>query len=110
MLGGRAPALRWGQGSLQEIDHVPFVRPLTKLAATAGGTEEIPGLVDLAFQAALAPHGGPAFVDFPLDYVFMEAPEQDAGGEATATTRCHARLGRGDRARRRAARARPSAR
>src|SRR3989440_12465713 len=27
-LGGRAPQLRWGQGSLQEIDHVPFVCPL----------------------------------------------------------------------------------
>jgi thiamine pyrophosphate-dependent acetolactate synthase large subunit-like protein len=79
VLGGRAPALRWGQGSLQEIDHVPFVRPLTKLAATAGGTEEIAGLTDLAFQAAMAPHGGPAFVDYPLDYVFMEAPEQEAG-------------------------------
>src|SRR5213075_885337 len=48
VLGGRAPAMRWGQGSLQEIDHVPFVRPLTKLAATAGSTEEIPGLVDVA--------------------------------------------------------------
>src|SRR6195952_6100663 len=24
VLGGRAPAMRWGQGSLQEIDHVPF--------------------------------------------------------------------------------------
>ena len=35
VLGGRAPALRWGQGSLQEIDHVPFVAPLTKLARTA---------------------------------------------------------------------------
>ena len=34
VLGGRAPAMRWGQGSLQEIDHVPFVAPLTKLAAT----------------------------------------------------------------------------
>jgi acetolactate synthase-1/2/3 large subunit len=75
VLGGRAPALRWGQGSLQEIDHVPFVRPLSKLAATAGSTEEIGGLTDLAFQAALAPHGGAAFLDFPLDYVFMEAPE-----------------------------------
>ncbi|MHB8234380.1 MAG: acetolactate synthase [Solirubrobacteraceae bacterium] len=79
VLGGRAPALRWGQGSLQEIDHVPFVRPLTKFAATAGGTEEIAGLTDLAFQSALAPHGGPAFVDFPLDYVFMEAAEEPAG-------------------------------
>ena len=77
VLGGRAPALRWGQGSLQEIDHVPFVRPLTKLAATPGGTEEIPGLLDDAFAAALAPHSGPAFVDFPMDYVFMEAAEPD---------------------------------
>src|SRR5580658_5583087 len=77
VLGGRAPALRWGQGSLQEIDHVPFVRPLAKLAATAESTEEIPGLVDEAFAAALAPHGGPAFVDFPLDYVFMEAQDPE---------------------------------
>lgn len=82
VLGGRAPALRWGQGSLQEIDHVPFVRPLAKLAATPGSTEEIPGLVDDAFAAAVAPHGGPAFVDFPLDYVFMEAAEQEPDAEA----------------------------
>jgi acetolactate synthase-1/2/3 large subunit len=80
VLGGRAPAMRWGQGSLQEIDHVPFVRPVTKLAATPGSTEEIPGLVDDAFAAACAPHGGPAFVDFPLDYVFMEAAEQEREG------------------------------
>src|SRR5262249_8272488 len=75
VLGGRAPAMRWGQGSLQEIDHVPFVRPLSKLAATPESTAEIPGLVDDAFAAACAPHGGPAFVDFPMDYVFMEAAE-----------------------------------
>ncbi|MGH2864048.1 MAG: acetolactate synthase, partial [Solirubrobacteraceae bacterium] len=78
VLGGRAPAMRWGQGSLQEIDHVPFVRPLTKLAATPGSTEEIQPLVDDAFAAASSPHGGSAFVDFPMDYVFMEAPEQQA--------------------------------
>jgi len=79
VLGGRAPALRWGQGSLQEIDHVPFVRPLAKLAATPESTAEIPALVDDAFAAACAPHGGPAFVDFPMDYVFMEAPEPESG-------------------------------
>ena len=75
VLGGRAPQLRWGQGSLQEIDHVPFVRPLTKLAATALETAEIAGLIDDAIRAAITPHSGPAFVDFPLDQVFMEAPE-----------------------------------
>src|SRR5690349_734494 len=73
VLGGRAPAMRWGQGSLQEIDHVPFVRPVVKLAATAGATPEIPGLVDEAFAVARRPHTGPVFLDFPLDIVFMEA-------------------------------------
>jgi acetolactate synthase-1/2/3 large subunit len=87
VLGGRAPAMRWGQGSLQEIDHVPFVRPVTRLAVTPGSTEEIPGLVDDAFAAACAPHGGPAFVDFPLDYVFMEAAEpQREGGRLSAAS------------------------
>ncbi len=80
VLGGRAPAMRWGQGSLQEIDHVPFVRPLTRFAATAGSTAEIPGLVDEAWAAAVKPHSGPAFVDLPLDHVFMEAE----GGEEPA--------------------------
>ncbi|HLI32216.1 MAG TPA: acetolactate synthase [Solirubrobacteraceae bacterium] len=74
-LGGRAPAGRWGQGSLQEIDHIPFVRPLTKLARTAESTAEIPELMEEAIAAAQRAHGGPAFLDFPLDYVFMEAPE-----------------------------------
>jgi acetolactate synthase-1/2/3 large subunit len=79
VLGGRAPQMRWGQGSLQEIDHLPFVRPLTKLAATAETTAEIPGLVDEALATALRPHSGPTFLDFPLDVVFMEAeaPESE---------------------------------
>jgi acetolactate synthase I/II/III large subunit len=77
VLGGRAPAMRWGQGSLQEIDHVPFVRPLVKLAATASSTAEIPGLIDDAWTEALRPHSGPTFVDFPLDHVFMEAEEPE---------------------------------
>src|ERR687887_895980 len=68
-LGGRAPAARWGMGSLQEIDHVPFVAPLTKLARTAEPTAEIPALVDEAVRVALEPPTGPTFLDFPLDHV-----------------------------------------
>ena len=78
VLGGRAPAFRWGQGSLQEIDHVPFVRPLVKMAATAESTAEIPALVDEALRTAATPRYGPTFVDFPLDQVFMEAAPPDA--------------------------------
>ena len=72
-LGGRAPAGRWGMGSLQEIDHIPFVAPLTKLARTAEATADIPALVDEALTAALQPPSGPTFLDFPMDQVFMEA-------------------------------------
>src|SRR6202042_1893697 len=79
VLGGRAPAFRWGQGSLQEIDHVPFVAPLTRYAATADTTAEIPALLDAAMRAAVTPHSGPAFVDFPLDQVFGEATPRPAG-------------------------------
>jgi acetolactate synthase-1/2/3 large subunit len=81
VLGGRAPAMRWGKGSLQEIDHVPFVRPLTKFAETADSTAEIPGLVDEALRTALTPHSGPTFLDFPMDHVFMEAPDDERPAE-----------------------------
>src|SRR3978361_1073288 len=53
VLAGRAPAVRWGQGSLQEIDHVPFVAPLTKFAATAATTAEIPGLLEVAMREGI---------------------------------------------------------
>jgi acetolactate synthase I/II/III large subunit len=79
VLGGRAPAMRWGQGSLQEIDHVPFVAPVTKSAHTANTTAEIRGLVDGAFDTALEAPGGPTFVDFPLDQVFMEGESPGDG-------------------------------
>jgi thiamine pyrophosphate-dependent acetolactate synthase large subunit-like protein len=103
VLGGRAPAMRWGQGSLQEIDHVPFVRPLVKLAATPDGTSEIAGWVDEALATAVRPHSGPTFLDFSLDHVFMEAedpgdegalprPHEGPGADAAAIGRAAALL------------------
>jgi acetolactate synthase I/II/III large subunit len=77
VLGGRAPQMRWGQGSLQEIDHVPFVAPLTKSARTAMQTADIPGLVDEAIATALEAPSGPTFLDLPLDVVFMEADDPE---------------------------------
>jgi acetolactate synthase-1/2/3 large subunit len=82
VLGGRAPAMRWGQGSLQEIDHVPFVAPLTRLARTAESTADIPDLIDEALHAAMGPPTGPTFLDFPLDVVFMES---DVDADAPAS-------------------------
>src|SRR5437868_5555519 len=69
-LGGRAPQARWGAGSLQELDHVPIVASITKLARTVTAPDDIPKEVGEAVATALTPHRGPVFLDFPLDVVF----------------------------------------
>ncbi len=81
VLGGRAPEMRWGSGSLQEIDHVPFVVPLAKSARTVKETARIPELTAAAIDEALTQPSGPTFVDYPLDVVFQEA-EADAPAPA----------------------------
>ena len=73
VLGGRAPEMRWGSGSLQEIDHVPFVKPLTKSALTVRDPAKIARTTAEAIDTAAAPPLGPTFVDYPLDVVFSEA-------------------------------------
>ena len=67
VLAGRAPQTRWGAGSLQELDHVPIVAPVTKTAATAISAASIVAEVGAACRAARTPHRGPTFVDIPLD-------------------------------------------
>lgn len=80
VLGGRAPALRWGMGSLQEIDHVPFVAPLTRFAGTAQSADAVCGLVDQALRATVTAPSGVAFVDFPMDHVFSVAEDDSSPG------------------------------
>ena len=75
-LAGRAPGFRWGQGSLQEIDHVPFVEPLAA-ARTVTSTDEIARDVFAAAQAALTPPRGPQFLDFPLEVLFNDVSGLD---------------------------------
>jgi acetolactate synthase-1/2/3 large subunit len=73
VLGGRAPAFRWGSGSLQEIDHLPLVSPVTKYTATVGDTAAIPAEVAAALTASLTAHRGPSFLDLPLEVLFSSA-------------------------------------
>jgi acetolactate synthase-1/2/3 large subunit len=86
VLGGRAPELRWGSGSLQEIDHLPFVSPLVKSAETVKDPAQIAAVTAAALDRAAAAPSGPTFVDYPLDVVFTEAevdvPAVPAAGDA----------------------------
>ena len=68
-LAGRAPSFRWGQGSLQEMDHPPFVDPIAP-AHTVQSTDEVAAEVIAAALAALGAPRGPRFLDMPLDVLF----------------------------------------
>jgi acetolactate synthase-1/2/3 large subunit len=73
VLAGRAPDYRWGQGSLQEIDHPPLLAPVTKRAWTEHDAAKVAGSVDEAFRLALSPHRGPVFLDLSLEAIYGQA-------------------------------------
>ncbi len=84
-LAGRAPAFRWGQGSLQEIDHVPFIDPLAP-GRTVYDTGSIGKEVLVAAREALTPPRGPRFLDFPLDVLFNNSDIELGNGDAEQET------------------------
>jgi acetolactate synthase I/II/III large subunit len=81
ILGGRAPEMRWGSGSLQEIDHVPFVEPLVKSAETVKDTADIAARTAAAIDLSMAHPSGPTFLDFPLDTVFNASEYREPGSD-----------------------------
>lgn len=78
VLGGRAPEIRWGQGSLQEMDHVPLVASVTKHAATVRDVGAIGSSVSDALTLAGSRHRGPVFLDVPMDVLFTRAEYEPA--------------------------------
>ena len=75
VIGGRAPAARWGMGSLQEMDHIEVVRSLTKKAVTLESAEEAYGLAAECMRTALSRRTGPTFMDVPLDTFMLGAAD-----------------------------------
>jgi len=75
VIGGRAPQATWGSGSLQELDHVAVLAPLTKSARTSTAPGEVGRDVLDALRMAGAGHRGPTFVDVPVDVVYVAADE-----------------------------------
>lgn len=73
VVGGRAPAFRWGTGALQEFDHIPLMQPITKKAVTVSDPARIHTEFADAFALADSPHRGPVFIDVPMDVLFSPA-------------------------------------
>jgi len=86
VVGGRAPANRWGMGSLQELDQPPIVAPVSKLARTIHTAGEVAEGMHEAFTVAGSSHRGPVFVDIPMDEFFNSSSStRPVVGECTRT-------------------------
>jgi acetolactate synthase-1/2/3 large subunit len=76
VFGGQGPFDNLRRGSLQEMDHIGVVRPITKFADAVYQTYRIPEYVELAIRHAVSGIPGPAFLEIPMD-VFMGSVEDD---------------------------------
>ncbi len=74
VIGGQGPFANLRRGSLQEMDHVGVVRPITKFADTVYQTHRIPEYIELAIRHAVSGIPGPSFLEIPMD-IFMGASE-----------------------------------
>ncbi|CAG0986552.1 acetolactate synthase I/II/III large subunit [Myxococcaceae bacterium] len=74
VFGGQGPFANLRRGSLQEMDHVGVMRPITKWADACYDTKRIPEYIELAIRHAVSGIPGPAFLEIPMD-VFMGQAE-----------------------------------
>ncbi len=74
VFGGQGPFANLRRGSLQEMDHIGVVRPITKYADAVYQTHRIPEYVELAIRHAVSGIPGPAYLEIPMD-VFMGQAE-----------------------------------
>ncbi len=70
VIGGRHLIRQELKGGLQEMDHTPLFRPVTKFAATAWQVDRLADYVATAARHAFEGRGGPVFLDIPLDVQF----------------------------------------
>ena len=67
VFGGQGPFNNLRRGSLQEMDHVSVMRPITKWADACYETQRIAEYIEAAIRTALSGVPGPAFLEIPMD-------------------------------------------
>jgi acetolactate synthase-1/2/3 large subunit len=76
VFGGQGPFENLRRGSLQEMDHIGVVRPITKFADSIYQTHRIPEYIELAIRHAVSGIPGPAYLEIPMD-IFMGTVETE---------------------------------
>jgi acetolactate synthase-1/2/3 large subunit len=67
VFGGQGPFNNLRRGSLQEMDHVSVMKPITKWADACYETSRIAEYVELAIRNAMSGVPGPSFLEIPMD-------------------------------------------
>ncbi len=80
VLGGAAPTILRGRGSLQDVDQLGLMRPQVKYAERVGRVRDLAGAVDRAFARAQRDAPGPVFVECPVDLLYDEKDVRDMYG------------------------------
>jgi acetolactate synthase-1/2/3 large subunit len=70
VIGGQGPFSNLRRGSLQEMDHVGLMKPITKWSDACYQTHRIAEYAELGIRHAVSGIPGPAFLEIPMD-VFM---------------------------------------
>lgn len=79
IIGGAGPSVNKHQGSLQDMDHVELMRPITKWSASVPQTKRLGEYMEMAFRHAMTGVPGPVFLEMPLDILMMGGKETEAG-------------------------------
>ncbi len=67
VFGGQGPFNNLRRGSLQEMDHVSVMKPISKWADACYETGRIAEYIELAIRTAVSGIPGPAFLEIPMD-------------------------------------------
>ncbi|MCZ6831292.1 MAG: thiamine pyrophosphate-binding protein [Gammaproteobacteria bacterium] len=78
VIGGQGPFANLHRGSLQEMDHVALMKPITKWAGACYDTARIPEFIEIAIRHAVTGIPGPVFLEIPMDVLMKEVVEDDA--------------------------------
>src|SRR6266849_9173797 len=76
LIGGAAPLGLRGLGSLQEVEQVDLLKPITKGAWTVSETRQIPEVLTTAIRTALTGRPGPVFVEIPVDLLMNSVEDR----------------------------------
>ncbi len=77
VFGGQGPFANHRRGSLQEMDHVSLMKPITKYADACYDPQRIPEYIEMAIKHAISGIPGPAFLEIPMDILMKDARLED---------------------------------